>query len=185
MELAQPILAGCAAIATLTVILYCAYVWYKGIRPKFELHGYQIDFLDEFARARGLKGAASALQAIVDEASGSETVRAAIFDSFHCVHCGSVSPAEWISSRKGKKEAYALAVTKDAVAFLSKEHLVPVEKRGEPPKRQIVEGPRRADVNKAARCCVDWAIKQYGASADGTIKMGAAKARSKSPKKQQ
>ena len=40
--------------------------------------------------------------------------------------------------------------------------MVKVEKKGDPPKKQIVEAPLRADKDKAARCCVDWAIKEYG-----------------------
>ena len=37
-----------------------------------------------------------------------------------------------------------------------------VVKVGEPPKRQVVPGPMRADKDKAARMCVDWAIQKYG-----------------------
>jgi hypothetical protein len=33
----------------------------------------------------------------------------------------------------------------------------------------VAAGPKRADPQKAARCCVDWAIKEYGAEADGTL----------------
>jgi hypothetical protein len=136
---------------------------------EFELHAYQKDFLDNLANARGLDGAAAALQEIVDRAMSDDSVRKAIFENFHCVHCGSVSPAQWISARKGKKEAYDLALTRPAVAFLGKAMLVQVEKVGEPPVRQVVPGPLRADANKAARCCIDWAIKNYGALADGKI----------------
>ena len=55
-----------------------------------------------------------------------ESVKAAIFDTFHCVHCGSVSPPEWISARKGTKTPFALPVSGEAVAFLSSELLVKV-----------------------------------------------------------
>ena len=46
--------------------------------------------------------------------------------------------------------------------------LVEVKKVGEPPVRQVIpDGPKRADSSKAARCCVDWAIKATSAVADG------------------
>lgn len=172
MEQVYYVLALVVAITIGVVVFFM----FKSLKTKalskltVELHGYQKDFLDELAIARGLGGAAGALQALVDQALGSEKVSSDIFDVFHCVHCGGVSPAEWISTRKGTKVAYDFAVTKDAATFLSKELLVPVEKRGDPPKRQVVEGPRRADVSKAARCCIDWAIKEYGATSDGKVK---------------
>ena len=53
-----------------------------------------------------------------------ESVKAAIFDTFHCVHCGSVSPPEWISARKGTKTPYVLSVSSEAVVFLSSDLLV-------------------------------------------------------------
>jgi hypothetical protein len=137
-----------------------------GSSTKFELHGYQSDFLEKLGSSQG-SSAAEALQGIVDRAMADVKVKAAIFDDFHCVHCGSVSPAEWIKARKGKKAPHALALSDKAVAFLGGALLVPVAKVGEPPKRQIVEGARTADANKAARCCVDWAIKNFGAVADG------------------
>ena len=68
-----------------------------------------------------------------------------------------------------------LAVTKLVVSFLSMELLVPVEKLGEPPVRQVVDGPRRADPGKAARCAIDWAIKNYSALPDGQPKETAPK----------
>jgi hypothetical protein len=172
MEQVYYVLALVVAITIGVVVFFM----FKSLKTKalskltVELHGYQKDFLDELAIARGLGGAAGALQALVDQALGSEKVSSDIFDVFHCVHCGGVSPAEWISTRKGTKVAYDFAVTKDAATFLSKALLVPVEKRGDPPKRQVVEGPRRADVSKAARCCIDWAIKEYGATSDGKVK---------------
>ena len=175
MEQVYYVLALVVAI-TIGVVVFFMFKSFKSLKTKalskltVELHGYQKDFLDELAIARGLGGAAGALQALVDQALGSEKVSSDIFDVFHCVHCGGVSPAEWISTRKGTKVAYDFAVTKDAATFLSKALLVPVEKRGDPPKRQVVEGPRRADVSKAARCCIDWAIKEYGATSDGKVK---------------
>ena len=60
------------------------------------------------------------------------------------------------------------------------------QKRGEPPKRQVVEGARRADKDKAARCLVDWAIKNRNAVEDGKVKAKASRsprARAKSPAK--
>ena len=33
-----------------------------------------------------------------------DVVKEEIFGDFWCVHCGGVNPAEWIKSRKGKKE---------------------------------------------------------------------------------
>ena len=132
-----------------------------------QLHGYQKDFLAKMAKAQGLGSDGAALQSIVYQAMSNSSIKSAIFDDFHCVHCGSVTPAEWIKARKGKKEPHALALSGEAVAFLGGALLVPVAKVGEPPKRQIVEGARTADANKAARCCVDWAIKNFGAVADG------------------
>jgi hypothetical protein len=74
------------------------------IRSLVHPAGYQIDFLNSCKAEGGAAGAAGALQAIVDKAMSDDKVKAAIFDDFHCIHCGSVSPAEWIASRKGKKE---------------------------------------------------------------------------------
>ena len=72
-----------------------------------------------------------------------------------------------MQNRKGKKEPYPLALSDKGAAYLAGEVLVKVEKLGEPPKRTVVEGPLRADKDKAARCCVDWAIKQYGEDGKG------------------
>lgn len=138
---------------------------YRGSYEMCELHSYQKVFLDNLGASHG--GAGVALQMIVTRAINEPKVKAAIFDDFHCVHCGSVNPADWIKNQKGDKTPYKLQIGSEAKSFLRQPLLVPVEKRGEPPKRQIVEGPRRADVSKAARCCVDWAIKNYGAIKDG------------------
>ena len=88
-------------------------------------------------------------------------VQAEIYDGFHCVHCGSKNPEPWIKDRKGKKEPYPLAVTEHVAAFLASELLVPVEKLGTPPVRQVVAGPRKAGPSKAARCAIDWAIQEF------------------------
>ena len=142
----------------------------RGSHEMCELHSYQKAFLDSLGAAHG--GAGGALQMIVTRAMNEPKVKAAIFDNFHCIHCGSVNPADWIKTQKGDKAPYKLKIGYEARSFLRQPLLVPVEKRGEPPKRQIVEGPRRSDVSKAARCCVDWAIKKYGAVADGSISQG-------------
>lgn len=96
-------------------------------------------------------------------AIGDESVRAAMYDGFHCVHCGSKDPAPWIKERKGKKEPYALKLSEQAASFLASELLVPVEKLGQPPVRQVVDGARRSDHNKAARVAIDWAIRNLRA----------------------
>ena len=75
------------------------------------------------------------------------------------MHCGSVSPANWIKSRKGDKSVYSLKLNVEVLRFLESPLLVPVQKVGDPPKRTVVDGPRTSDASKAARCCVDWAIK--------------------------
>ena len=134
--------------------------------PKLEMHGYQTEFLKNFGKAKNTD-AVGALQFIVDRAMSEPPIKKAIFDDFHCVHCGSVKPAEWVASNKGNKKPARFALSKAALHFLNEPLLVPVGKRGEPPKRQVIEGPRHADASKAARCCVDWAIKNYGALADG------------------
>merc|ERR1719217_403681 len=119
----------------------------------------------------GLEDAGKALEHIVQQAMSNPAIESEIFDTFHCVHCGSVKPAEWIANAKGKKEPYKLRVNDLVMAFLHQEILVKVEKLGDPPVRQVVDGPKRADADKAARCCVDWAIKNYGALADGKFKV--------------
>lgn len=44
-----------------------------------------------------------------------------------------------------------------------------MERVGKAPVKQIADGELRVDSDKAVRCCVDWAIKEYGAEADGTL----------------
>ena len=173
---ALPILAAIAVCWVLPAAL-CAWV----SRTGYELHAYQYDFLTAMAAAKlptveacakehGVTGAAAALQTIVMQAVQDSVVHGEIYDEFHCVHCGSVTPEPWIKERKGKKEKYPLAVTTSVSTFLAKELLVPVEKLGQPPKRQVVSGPRRADPSKAARVAIDWAIKKYDALTDGKPK---------------
>ena len=177
------VIAALGFVSVFAIIISILYRYWQHARSTtFLLHGYQKDFLDAMAAAGlpavqlmtqqyGLKGATAALQAIVMEAIQDASVQAEIFDDFHCVHCGSKNPAAWIKDRKGQ-EPHSLVVTKMVKSFLSMELLVAVEKLGTPPVRQIVvEKPRHADSSKAARCCIDWAIKKYDAVADGKPKL--------------
>jgi hypothetical protein len=62
-----------------------------------QIHGRSLlPSLETLAKAQGLKDPAAALQHIVDRVLNEEPVRQAVFDDFHCVHCGSVKPADWI-----------------------------------------------------------------------------------------
>lgn len=140
-----------------------------GASVVIELHQYQKDFLETLARAQGRPSLSAALQALVELPMSDPQVRAQIFDTFHCVHCKGVSPAEWINTRKGEKLGYSFELSSAAVAFLGETMLVPVERVGDPPIKKVVSGPRRADSSKAARCCLDWAIKKYKAQPDGNI----------------
>jgi hypothetical protein len=149
-------------VVALAAIPLAVWLIRRSAGSKVELHEYQKDFLDSMAEAQGLGGPGPALQVIVDKAMSDDGVQKAIFNDVHCVHCGSVAPPVWIKDRKGKKEPYTLALSAPAVAFLNAELLPRVEKVGEPPKKQVVPGPLRADMHKAARCCIDWAIKNYG-----------------------
>ena len=64
---------------------------------------------------------------------------------------------------------YSLPVTAKGLEFLSGPILLAVGPPG--PKKAIIPGkPNTADENKAARCCVDWAIKEYGALKTGKVK---------------
>jgi len=142
-----------------------------GVQPiTLELHGYQRDFLDTLGKEH--KDNSGALQFIVDKALMEDPVREAIFDDFHCIHCGSVSPEPWIAKRKGDKQGVEYMLTSAARELLSSPCLVAVEKRGEPPTKQIVkDAPKRSDASKAARCAIDWAIKDSGSLKDGKPKM--------------
>lgn len=128
--------------------------------PWLQLHGYQKDFLAKMAQAQGLGSDGAALQSIVYQAMSSASIKAAIFDDFHCVHCGSKNPPAWINDRKGH-EAVALDISDECVVFLSQTILVAVGPPG-PSKAVKPDEPKRADAHKAARCCIDWAIKEYG-----------------------
>merc|ERR1719464_2067577 len=85
---------------------------------KYALHGYQLDYLGTLANAKALDSPAAALQYIVDAVMGSKEKRAAVFEDIHCVHCGSVRPAKWIASRKGKKVEHEFAISGEAATFL-------------------------------------------------------------------
>ena len=152
-------------ILALVVIVIIFLILPKG--SKFELHGYQADFLNKLGEMQGTS-AAEALQAIVDKAMSDGKVKAEIFDEFHCIHCGSVSPADWIKERKGNKQPVTLPLTDEAIEFLSGELLVKVGKVDN--VKQIIGDSRTSDVHKAVRCCVDWAIKNHAATADGIPK---------------
>lgn len=129
-------------IATITVAAVGILLWQKCRKPQVKLHPFQMDFLDSMAAACGLASAGLALQKLVEDAMFSDVTRSAIYDDFHCCHCGSNNPADWIKKRKGKPvhgrivaEPYALDISDEALTFLSTKLLVPVEKVGQPPKR--------------------------------------------------
>jgi cytochrome b involved in lipid metabolism len=132
----------------------------------YVLHSYQSDFLASLAAAQGLTSPAAALEGIVSRAMAESGVKAAIFDALQCIHCGSADPADWIDWGCGK-QATALVLNAPEAAFLAQPLLLQVERVGEPPAKQLVPGPRSVDASKAARCCIDWAIKEYGALMTG------------------
>eukprot|EP01043_Picozoa_sp_COSAG02_P068525 COSAG02_NODE_11414_length_1728_cov_215.445058_1_plen_103_part_10 len=78
------------------------------VATSYDLHGYQQDFLQTMAASQGLATPAAALERIVGQAMTDAKIQAAIFDEFHCIHCGSVDPAEWIATRKGDKKPMTL-----------------------------------------------------------------------------
>ena len=169
VDFSDPIfLSRCALI--LIVIVYFATSMRSSGGTNIELHGYQADFLVSLGKNLRLRGPSAALQHLVDKIKADKNLITAVFGTFHCVHCGSVKPADWISKRKGDKKPYTFKLSAEALAFLGEKRLVCVEKRGEPKVRQVVEGPLRADTNKATRCCIDWAIKNNGALLDGQAK---------------
>jgi hypothetical protein len=133
----------------------------------YELHGYQVEFLASLAKAHGLGSSTAALQSVVERAMADPSVQAAIFDELQCIHCNSVHPADWIAYCKGSKLPLALALSAPAVAFLEQPLLLGVERIGEPPVKQLVPGKRSSSSHKAARCCIDWAVKEYGALETG------------------
>lgn len=184
----MPVIASISVFWLLPLALYFRMMKKAGVT--FELHAYQHDFLTAMASSslpaveavtekHGVTGAAAALQVLAEQALEDSKVRAKMYDTFQCVHCGSKNPAAWIKDRKGKKEPYTLPVTEQVSSFLATALLVPVAKLGEPPVRQVVEGPRKADPSKAARVAIDWAIQEYGALEDGKPKT---KSAAKSPR---
>ena len=112
---------------------------------------------------QSLAGPAAALQKIVNLAMTDPSIKAAIFDeTFHCLHCDSKAPPDWIQNRKGAYMPYALALTPISCAFLGMPMLLPVGPPG--PDKAVIPGEAlRADANKAVRCCIDWAIKEFQA----------------------
>lgn len=152
------------------VICTCVHTFLIKPRLQLMLHAYQMDFLEKFAILKKTNPS-GALIHIVKRAYSEDKVTAAVYDDFHCIHCGSVSPAAWIKERKGTKTPYTFLLTDSVKNFLNEPMLVKVEKVGDPPKKQVVkDAPRTSDASKSARCCIDWAIKHYGALADGTPK---------------
>ena len=94
-----------------------------------------------------------------------QAVKAAIFDeTFHCVHCDSKTPPDWIQTNKAVYTPCALALTPIACAFLGQEMLLEVGPPG--PDKAVIPGELHADANKAARCCVDWAIKEFNSKGE-------------------
>jgi hypothetical protein len=153
---------GCQTLFTVGFLIMAA----MGGGTTLEIHGYQNDFLAKMAKAQGFGSAGAALQSIVYQAMSNASIKSAIFDDFHCVHCGSKNPADWVKNRMGKKP-HSLDLSQECVAFLSQTILVAVGPPG-PSKALQPDKPKRADVNKAARTCIDWAIKEYGE--DGKVK---------------
>ena len=131
-----------------------------------ELHGYQKDYLGTMAAAQGYGSEAAALQSIVDKAIATPSLAKTLFESgFHCVHCGSKNPPAWIDTRKGKEKcALTGSLTKEALAFLAGAELVKVGPPG--PQKALQtrasDEKKRKDKDKAARICIDWAIKEHG-----------------------
>jgi hypothetical protein len=116
----------------------------------------------------GATTADQALEFIVEKAMAEKMVYNEIFDNFHCVHCGSKKPADWIANRKGKKIHCSLTLKPPTIAFLDGTILLSVGPPG-PTKAVQRDQPKRADASKAARCCIDWAIQYYGSTATGKI----------------
>ena len=142
------------------VLAVLALVTNGGGGASLEIHGYQKEFLGKMAKAQGMGSEGAALQSIVYGAMSNAAIKSAIFDDFHCVHCGSKNPPDWVKNGMGKT-ATALDISEECIAFLSQPILVAVGPPG-PKKALQPEKPNRADVNKAARTCIDWAIKEYG-----------------------
>lgn len=133
-----------------------------------EMHSYHKFYLSKMASAQGFDSEAQALQSVVTKAMSSKAFAKTLFDAeFHCVHCGSKNPAEWIKTRMGKKpQALTGVLSAAAMDFLTSAQLVKVGPPG-PTKALMPTEPKRSDAGKAARICVDWAIKEYGNDAKG------------------
>lgn len=160
-------------------LAFLVFVFFIRGKAKTEvtLHGYQIDFLKNFAEVNSLSNVNNALDTIVGLAAVDPVTKGKIFDEIQCVHCGSKNPAEWIATRKGDKTAYPFDLAAPTVTFLSGTIVDKVEKIGEPPVKTIIAGNKRSDVSKAARCCIDWAIVEFDALADGKPKAKGGKAK--------
>ena len=166
------------------VLAVLALVTNGGGGASLEIHGYQKEFLGKMAKAQGMGSEGAALQSIVYGAMSNAAIKSAIFDDFRCVHCGSKNPPDWVKNGMGKTvsrhntgsiwvasfqecqqylcgQATSLDISEECIAFLSQPILVAVGPPG-PKKALQPEKPNRADVNKAARTCIDWAIKEYG-----------------------
>ena len=143
---------------------FLCYVLFGG-GVSLEMHGYQMDYLTTLATSLPSNfmtkaSPSDALTMLVERALNEPQIMSAVFDSFHCNHCG--SPAPWIKERKGKTPQ-SFHLSRKVRRFLAEPLLLRVEKVGNPPVRKaIYDAPRIADMDKAARCCVDWAIKHYG-----------------------
>lgn len=133
---------------------------------RIELHGYQMEFLQMLSEYEGHPR--NAMQFLCTRAAREPEVKCAIFDHLHCVHCSSKQPASWIKSAGiGNRQGFEWPLSAAVCELLTSELLLPVEKVGSPPmKRLVIDGQRRADVSKAARCIIDWAIVNYGAQTD-------------------
>jgi len=111
------------------VLILIVYLKLGSKSSKIELHAYQNDFLNTMASAQGYSGPGAALQSIIEIAKKNPSIKSEIFDDFHCIHCGSVSPAEWIATRKGTKTPYAIDINAEALTFLGDKNLVKVNDR--------------------------------------------------------
>ena len=161
---------GALAAVGVSAIAYFVFVlFFRGPgSTKIQLHKYQVNFLNNFTVINSLgDGPAPALDAIVKLAAQDKTVYEEMYGDFICIHCGSVNPADWINNFKGEKLPYDMKLDSASVKLLSSAPLKKVEKLGEPPKKQVVDGPTRTDIHKAARVAVDWAIQKFNALSDG------------------
>lgn len=154
---------------------------------EIELHSYQKLFLQSFSAVNGLEPGASldaivvrlclgtcmltVILALVSQALAKDPkVYEEIWGDFICIHCGSVSPADWIKNNKGDKKMYSYDLAPVTVKMLSEAELKKVEKVGDRPVKQVVDGPSKKDIHKAARVAIDWAIMKFDALADGQPK---------------